>query len=477
VSGSLAERLASAPAARAAVEALGAGEAWIVGGAIRDAALGREVTDVDLVVGGDPAAAASALAAVAGGPRFRLSEEFETWRVIAPGGEWHLDVVPVRGASLAEDLGHRDFTINALALSLADLDAPPVDPAGGLADLEARRLRAVSARSFADDPLRLIRAARIAAGLSLNLDPATAALARRSAARAGEPAGERQLAELRMLLGGPAPVRGLELLDEVGATGAVLPELDGLHGVEQNPNHHLDVHGHTIEVLERLLDIEADLSSYAGKRAGEVAALFDEPLADEMDRRTALRFAAIVHDVGKPATRGQSGGYITFIGHDRVGAGIVQRLCARLRTSRRLSAYLAGITANHLRLGFMIHELPLGSRRILDYLRATAPDCVDVTVLTVADRLAARGAGAVASEHMVQSHLDLAREMIAAGLDWCAQGPPRSPIAGDELAAAIGIEPGPELGRVIAEVEVGVFAGEVSTRDDAVAAARAALSK
>jgi hypothetical protein len=78
---------------------------------------------------------------------------------------------------------------------------------------------------------------------------------------------------------------------------------------------------------------------------------------------------------------------------------------------------------------------------------------------------------------MVQSHLDLAREMIGAGLDWRAQGPPRSPLAGDELAAALGIDPGPELGRVIAAVEAGVFAGEVSSPDDAVAAARAALDK
>ncbi len=477
MSAQLAERLATAPAVAAARSGLAGGDGWVVGGAVRDAALGREVTDVDLVVSADPAAVARSVVTQVGGPRFCLSEEFDTWRVLGPGGAWHLDVAPVRGSSIDADLRARDFTINAMALRLDDLAGAVIDPTGGLADLDGRVLRAASDHAFEDDPLRLLRAARIASVLALDIDAATAELAHRSASRAGEPAGERQLAELRLLLGGPAPVRGLELLDEVGATAGVLAELEAVRGVEQNPNHHLDVHGHTIAVLERLLEIETDLEAYAGERAAEVQALLDEPLADEMDRRTALRFAAVVHDLGKPATRGETGGYVTFIGHDRVGAEIAQRICERLRASRRLASYLAGITANHLRLGFLIHELPLRPRQKLEYLRATDPDCVDVTVLTIADRLAARGGGAVAAEHMVQSHLDLAREMIAAGLDWRRQGPPRSPLRGDELAAALGIEPGPELGRLISEVEAGVFAGEVSSADDAVAAARAALSK
>jgi tRNA nucleotidyltransferase/poly(A) polymerase len=477
MSAALGDRLAAAPAARLAREALGDAQAWIVGGAVRDAALGREVTDVDLVVAGDAAQACAAVGDAVGGPRFRLSEEFETWRVLDPEGAWHIDVAPLRGESIEADLAKRDFTINALAVPLSDPSAQPADPAGGGADLDAGRLRAVSERSFEDDPLRLIRAARIAAALELQIDPGTAELARGSARRAGEPAGERQLGELRLMLGGTQPLRGLALMDELGATAGVLPELESLRGVEQNPNHHLDVHGHTIAVLERLLDIEADLPAYAGEWADEVGDLLDEPLADEMTRRTTLRFAAVVHDMGKPATRGQTGDYITFIGHDRVGAEIATGLCERLRTSRRLGAYLAGITANHLRLGFLIHEQPLGRRRVLDYLRATDPDPVDVTLLTVADRLAARGPGTIASEAMVQAHLDLAREMIGEGIAWRRDGPPRAPLRGDELADALGIEPGPELGRLIAEVEAGVYAGEVRSADDAIALARSALSK
>ena len=468
---SLADSLAAAPAIGAARDALGGGDGvWVVGGAIRDAALGRDVVDVDLVVVGDARAVARDVAQRVGGTGFQLSEEFGTWRVLGPG--WHIDVTPLRGASIEVDLALRDFTVNSVAVPLADPAATPVDPRGGLGDLDARVLRATSERSFAQDPLRVLRAARLASALRLQLDPGTVELARAAAARAAEPAGERQLAELRLLITGDDPIGGLELLDLVGAEAAVLPELAELRGVEQNPNHHLDVHGHTIEVLRRLLEVEGDLERYVGERAPEVADLLAEPLADELTRDGALRFGAVVHDLGKPATRGMHGDYVTFIGHDREGARIVGSLCERLKTSARLARHLQGLTLHHLRLGFLIRERPLPRRRVYEYLRDTDPVGADVTILSVADRLAARGQGPVAGVEMVQAHLELAQEMLAAALDWRRDGPPRSPLPGDELAAELGIEPGPELGRIIGEIEAAVYAGEVASGDDAIAFAR-----
>ena len=402
---------------------------------------------------------------------FTLSEEFASWRALAADGAWHVDVTRLRGDGIEADLALRDFTVNAIAVPLADPAAPLVDPHGGLADLEERVLRAVSARSFADDPLRILRAARIAAGLALEVDQETAALARAEAGRAAEPAGERQFAELRLLLTGAEPVRGLQLLDELAATPALLPELEALRGVEQNPYHHLDVHGHTMEVLARLIEVESDLEAFVGPTATDVRALLAEPLADELTRGGALRFAALFHDLGKPETRAVGeGGRVLFIGHDRAGARLVRELCSRLRASRRLADYLASLTLNHLRLGFLVHEQPLSRRHVYDYLLATEPDSVDVTMLTVADRLATQGERT--RPEAVDAHLELAREMIAEALAWRRSGPPRSPIRGDELASELGIEPGPELGRLLGEIEAAVFAGEVSTREEAVDLAR-----
>jgi putative nucleotidyltransferase with HDIG domain len=463
----LADALRAMPLVAAARQVLGEAEGvWIVGGAVRDAALGHEVADLDLAVAGDPRAAALAIAAELGEPAFELSAEFGTWRVLSRSRGWQIDATAMRGERIEADLAERDFTIGAVAVPIGSGEA--LDPFGGLADLERGVLRAVGERSFSADPLRLLRAARLAAGLKLEIEAETVRLARASRALAAEPAGERQLAELRQLLGGPDPLRGLALLDELELTAVVLPELEDLRGVEQGPNHHLDVHGHTLAVLERTLEVESDLERFAGERAAEVAQLLAEPLADEFSRGTALRFGALFHDIGKPTTRSEQNGFVGFRGHDREGVEIIGRICSRLRASRRLTQHLQALTLHHLRLGFMIPEAPLSARRVHEYLRATEPVGVDVTLLTVADRLSARGAGPLAKPEMVAAHLDLAREMIAAALDWRRDGPPVPLLRGDEVALELDIEPGPELGSLLAELEAAQYAGEVRDRAEAV---------
>ncbi|MGH2986291.1 MAG: CCA tRNA nucleotidyltransferase, partial [Solirubrobacterales bacterium] len=201
---SVGSKLLAAPATGAAREALAAADdVWIVGGAVRDAIAGRDVTDLDLAVPNGEAGAARRIAAAAGGVAFELSAEFATWRALSPGRDWHVDVARMRGAGIEADLAVRDFTVNAIAVPLADPGAEPLDPHGGAADGAAGLLRAVSERSFADDPLRILRAARLAATLGFELEPGTVELARSEASRAGEPAGERQLAEMRELISGP----------------------------------------------------------------------------------------------------------------------------------------------------------------------------------------------------------------------------------------------------------------------------------
>jgi putative nucleotidyltransferase with HDIG domain len=464
------DRLSASPLVAIARRALGEAPAWIAGGAVRDAAFGREVTDLDLAVPGEPAAAAKAVAREGGGHAFELSAEFETWRAVAADHSWQVDVTALRGETIESDLEERDFTLGAVAVPL--VGGAPIDPHGGLADLERRLLRVVGPRSFAADPLRLLRAARLASELELRIDPGTVSLARREARRAAEPAGERQLAELRGLIAAADPLRGLRLLDELGLTAVVLPELEALRGVEQGPNHHLDVHDHTLAVLEHTLEIEEDLERFVGERAVETRELLAEPLADEMSRATALRLGALLHDIGKPATRGERDGYVTFVGHDREGARMIGEICARLRASGTLTGYLRDLALHHLRLGFMVHEAPLPPRRVHEYLRATDPVSVDVTLLTAADRLSARGTGPFATEGAVRAHLELAREMVAAALDWRREGPPRPLLRGDELAAALGIEEGPELGGLLAEIEAAQYAGEVRTREEAIERAR-----
>lgn len=467
------QALASAPSIAAARTALegGEGSAWIVGGAIRDALLGKPVADADLAVApGSEEESARAIARVAGGSAFQLSEEHATWRAVSATEGWHVDVAALRAETIEADLLARDFTVNAIAIPLEGGD--PIDPTGGLDDSEARLLRVAADSAFQDDPIRLLRACRLSAGLGLSIDPVTLDLARAHAAHAADPAGERQFAELRGIVAGPDPLRGLELMDELALTAVVLPELETLRGVAQNPNHHLDVLGHTLAVLEEWLGIEADLRSFAGDLTDEIEQFLAEPLADDLTRLGALRFGALFHDLGKPATRSEGSGYVTFIGHDEVGARIIAGICRRLRTSRRLSTQLQGLAFHHLRLGFLIHQRPLSRRAVYDYLVATEPVSADVTLLSVADRLAARGEGPLASPEMVEAHLDLAREMLRDALVWHRDGPPRPPLSGDELADELGLSPGPEMGRLLEELRAEAFTGEINSRSQALERAR-----
>jgi putative nucleotidyltransferase with HDIG domain len=460
-------------ARQAAREALRGADAWVVGGAVRDALLGRSTTDLDVVVDGDARAAARAVARTAGGPRFELSDEFGSWRVMAPDRAWQIDLSPVRGGSLPADLALRDFTVNAIAEPLQGGER--VDPHGGEADLAGRRLRAVGPRALADDPLRVVRLVRLAAELDLAPDEETVMLARDSAPATAGVAQERVFAELKRIVAGDGVIASLELMDRIGVTAAILPELHALHGVEQNRYHHADVHAHTIEVLEQAMALQADPAVVFGADADAIAALLAEPLGDEVDRGFALRLGALLHDVAKPVTLGRrEDGSPTFLGHDREGATLARDVLTRLRASEKLKAHVAALARHHLRLGFLVHEMPLSRRALYRYLKTTEPVEVDVTLLSVADRLATRGRKA---QESIARHLDLAREVMPAALAWRAQGR-RSPLVrGDELAAALTLPSGPELGRLLAEIEEARFAGEIATADEAVTFAARLLER
>jgi tRNA nucleotidyltransferase/poly(A) polymerase len=332
----------------------------------------------------------------------------------------------------------------------------------------------VSEAAFAADPLRSLRLARLACELDLEPEAATAQAARASASGIADVAQERTFAELRRIVACGDPIRGLRLMDDLGLTPIVLPELEVQRGVEQTPYHHLDVHGHTLAVLEAVVALERDPAAVLGEEFGDpVARVLAEPLGDGLTRGGGLRFGALFHDVAKPTTRiVMDGGRVGFPGHDVQGAELARAALARLRASERLRAHVAALTRHHLRLGFLVHERPLSRRVLYRYLTACEPVEVDVTLLSVADRLATRGRNA---DEAIAAHLELARNVLVEALAWRSEGRPEPLVRGHELAAALGISPGPELGRLLEEIAEARFAGEVSTRDEAIALVRRLL--
>jgi poly(A) polymerase len=455
-------------------EALGGERAWLVGGALRDRLLGRPTPDLDVIVDGDVRGAARRLGRGLGGASFELSDQFGAWRIVARDRGWQVDLTPLQGGSLEADLGARDLTVNAMAEPLSGGEL--VDPFDGARDLAERRLRMVSPAAFAADPLRTIRVARLATELRFEVEPATADAVRAHAAGLRDVAPERVFAELRRIVAADDAVDGVILVDELGLTAAVLPELTELRGVEQTAYHHRDVHGHTLEVLQATIDLERDPSSALGvdDLAEPVRALLAEPLADQLTRGAALRFGALLHDVAKPRTRTEfPDGRIGFPNHDEQGAEMARAALARLRASERLRAHVAALTRHHLRLGFLVHDMPLDRRAIYRYLVACEPVEADVTLLSVADRLATRGRKA---DEAIARHLELARQVLAEALARRAAGPLAPLVRGDELAAELGIARGPRLGELLAMIAEARFAGEVSTRDEALRLARGALA-
>jgi tRNA nucleotidyltransferase/poly(A) polymerase len=348
-----------------------------------------------------------------------------------------------------------------------------VDPHGGAGDLRAGRLRMVAEQAFDDDPLRALRLARFAAELGLEPEPATVAAAAARAPRIRDVSAERVFAELKRVVAADRVRDGLALMERLGLIDHVLPELAALRGVEQNRYHHLDVLDHTLAVLDETVALQRDPGAVLGDASlsAPLRAFLDRPFSDELSRGTALRLGALLHDVAKPQTQARhpDGSILGFPGHADLGADVSRAVLTRLRTSERLRAHVAALARHHLGLGYLVHEPVLDRRVIHRYLARTSPVEVDVSLLSVADRLATRGRKA---DEAIARHLEVARTVLPAALahaDWATQPPL---VRGDELARELGLRPGPGLGALLAQLDEARYAGEIATRDEAIALAR-----
>jgi tRNA nucleotidyltransferase/poly(A) polymerase len=299
----------------------------------------------------------------------------------------------------------------------------------------------------------MLRAVRFAHQLRLVVEPATVGQIRARAGRASEPAGERTFAELRQLLLAPEARRGVRLLDELGLLATVLPELDACRGIEQSSYHHLDVFEHTLAVLDNAEDLLAEPQFYLGNSS---------PLPLDDDDRVLLLLAALAHDLGKPAVHrvDPGSGRVSFLGHDVTGMDVVTQMCARWCTSARLRDALRLLVRTHLHLGMLLHG-PQGDRERYRFVRAVQPWPVHAVLLSVADRLAT--AGREDRRRWVRSHMLLARHVWEDIRAEHVNGLPEPLLDGMAIAEAAGIEPGPDLGKLVAALAEEQAVGAVAT--------------
>lgn len=442
----------------------GGDPAWFVGGAIRDLLQGRPIVDVDLAVRGDASIAARAVADAHSATLFPLSETFGSWRIVGGTLPFSVDITPIQGDDLAEDLARRDLTVNAMALPASGGDL--IDPHGGRDDLERGVLRMVRPSAFSADPVRMVRLARIALQTGFVIDPDTHLRARMDAPGVATVAGERVLAEMRLMARHEEAWRGFETLDDLGALGVIVPDLEEARGLEQTAYHHLDVLGHTMEVVRYACEIRRAPEEIFRGDAPFIRNALAEPLADGLTRGDALAFAALFHDVAKPRTFGTlPDGRITFMGHDRIGADMVDEWSVKFGASTRFREVVAQCVREHLRLGFMVHRQPLSLRQIVRYWWATSPADAELLVLTSADRLATNGPRTTPPQ--ISRHLDVVRQMTRTIRELASRGEPRPLVDGSRIIALANRPAGAWVGRAVARLREEQMIGRITTREQA----------
>ncbi len=426
------------PVSRLAAAFASAGfELALVGGPVRDAFLGRELTDLDFTTDARPDDILRIITPIStarwdigrafgtiGAKIDGEQVEITTYRADAYDGETRKPEV-VFGDSLEADLGRRDFTVNAMALRLPERVL--VDPTGGLDDLLAGRLRTAAAAevSFADDPLRMMRAARFTSTLGFRLDPEAAEAMTALADRIGNISAERVRDELVKLLSADSPRAGLETLVDSGIADLVLPELPGLKLTVDGEHRHKDVYEHSITVLEQAIDLERSRASLG-------------PGPD-----IVVRIAALLHDIGKPSTRRFEGrGVVTFHHHDVVGAKMARKRLRALRFDNDTIARVSLLIELHQRF-FGYTEGGWTDSAVRRYVRDAGEELERLHILTRADvttrnRRKADRLG-FAYDDLEQRIAELAeREEMEAV---------RPDLTGEDIMRILDLPPGPDVGR------------------------------
>jgi poly(A) polymerase len=488
---------------------------WLVGGAVRDWLARRgPARDLDLVTSGDPRDLAQRMAAALGGFPATIGPDGSIVRVSWPGAPWHLDIAGLDGATILDDLARRDFTIDAIALPASpgalialtlaiDPDAAAleaIDPLGGREDLHNHRLRLAYARSLDDDPVRVLRAARLATALDLRLDGELVARAQALADRVASAPPERITAEIYAMMAQPHGGDALRRLDDLGALTALVPPLAACRGVTQGFLHYWDVFDHTLSVLDyvdrvvelmRIGLISPELAcsedaqvvddrlphpqaiDLAGHNA-ELLARLDEIVAEGQTRLTMMKVAAIFHDTGKPLTRVEDGLRVHFPGHPDAGAPLTRAVLDQWRVGRVATRYITTVVAGHMRPG----KLAERDRWSLSGARRYAADmgdaALDVAIFSLADHLGVYGPTPLTP--FWPRHRNVVAEIVQLISEEPSVIVPAPLISGHDLIDGLGMPPGAMIGRAIEQVRAAQIDGTIVTREEALALAREIVS-
>lgn len=458
---------------------------YLVGGAVRDALLGERSHDLDFVLAEGAVALAYRVGDALGAPAYVLDRERDTGRVVLAESDTMLDFSCFRGPDLTADLRARDFTINALALPAAGTRLDDIiDSTGGLADLAARRLRLTHAGALEADPVRCLRAVRLAIDLQFTMMEETRRAVRQSGPRLAASSAERVRDELLKMLHNAGSDTAVAELAELGVLPIVLPEIAALADLPQSPPHHEAVLAHTISVLSWLEALEEAVrqnpAAVMDPALAEAAALCEPYRAQlrkhltrtvdgNLDGRHVLYLSALFHDAGKAETQSRDeDGQIHFYGHDEAGAALAEVRLRALCLSNDAINQVNTIVAEHMRplLLAQAQGADPTRRAAFRFFKRTGSNGLDVILLALADHLATYdGPGPRAAW---QTLLGLSTALLAQFFERFEQSVRPEPLLGGrDLMEALDLTPGPQIGELLRLIEEAQAAGELHSREEA----------
>jgi poly(A) polymerase len=468
---------------------------YLVGGAVRDLLLNREIHDLDFTLATSGIKVARVVANALGSDFFPLDPERDTGRVIleeSDGSQHILDFASFRGPNLDEDLAGRDFTVNAIAIDLRTRQV--FDPLGGGMDLKERILRACSATSIPDDPVRILRAIRLAADFDLKIFPETRQAMKIHTSLLADISPERVRDELFRILEGKHPTTCLRAMDMLGALDVILPELPTMKGVAQPAPHQKDVWEHVLATCSYLESMLMFLAQ--GNPSGEVDDLingmfalrigiyrqavtehFSTKYAGQRKLKGLLLLAALYHDVAKPTTiKLDEQGQMHFWEHDQQGSEIIGRRARQLALSNDEINRLETIISNHMRFIFHVNRqvaegIPPSRRAIYRYFRDSGQAGVDLCLLGLAD-LRATYLESIPQEIWAAA-LDIASLFLQNWFEKPTESiTPPTLVNGNDLMQEFSLDPGPRIGELLESIREAQAMGEIISRDQALAFAR-----
>ena len=456
-------------------------ESYVVGGAIRDSILGtHSPVDLDLAVKGNGFEIARRVSdSLGNAARFvALDEGRGTARIVLKGDQaGTLDISSFKGIDIEDDLFHRDFTINAVAVKVSHLLQSGLehllDPTGGLPDIREKRIRACSQESFQEDPVRILRAFRFRSNLGFSITPDTMAMIPRSLGNLANQSAERVRDEFFAVLSGRAAGNMLKEMDRHGVSTVLFPEVLPLKGCRQNDYHHLDVWGHTILTVEGIDAIASGSVSALEDMQGYLHDYLSAEPVKGRSRGGLLRLAALFHDSGKPhCAKVEDKGRIRFFGHERISLDIFHRVGRRLQLAKRETRVVGSWIQGHMRTMVLLHE-PLSKRAVLRLFNLFGDEIVGLLLLFLADLAASRGPARKQGEEAFAC--GRVREVLGCYL---RREPPCKPLVnGRDLMDLLGIAPGPQLGNLLRHLADLQRCDELHTRDQAIALAKAWMEK